>query len=63
MERDYDFASAVYAGDLRSPEEIGRSAAERAIKRLNPRKMPTGKVPRKKGSRKRKGGGRKKRSS
>jgi PmbA protein len=44
MERDYDFASAVYAGDLRSPEEIGRSAAERAIKRLNPRKMPTGKV-------------------
>jgi PmbA protein len=45
MERDYDFASAVYAGDLRSPEEIGRSAAERAIKRLNPRKMPTGKVP------------------
>jgi PmbA protein len=45
MERDYDFASAVYAADLRSPEEIGRSAAERAIKRLNPRKMPTGKVP------------------
>ncbi len=45
MERDYDFASAVYAGDLRAPEEIGRLAAERAIKRLNPRKMPTGKVP------------------
>ena len=45
MERDYDFASAVYARDLRAPEEIGRSAAERAIKRLNPRKMPTGKVP------------------
>jgi PmbA protein len=32
MERDYDFASAVYAEDLRNPEEIGRSAAERAIK-------------------------------
>jgi PmbA protein len=45
MERDYDFASAVYGGDLRSPEEIGRSAAERAIKRLGARKMPTGKVP------------------
>jgi PmbA protein len=45
MERDYDFASAVFAGDLRAPEEIGRLAAERAIKRLNPRKMPTGKVP------------------
>jgi len=45
MERDYDFASAVYASDLRRPEEIGREAAERAIKRLNARKMPTGKVP------------------
>jgi PmbA protein len=44
MERDYDFASAVYGGDLRSPEEVGRQAAERAIKRLGARKMPTGKV-------------------
>jgi len=45
MERDYDFASAVYGGDLRQPEEIGRQAAQRAIKRLGARKMPTGKVP------------------
>jgi PmbA protein len=45
MERDYDFASAVYAGDLRKPEEIGREAAERALKRLGAKKMPTGKVP------------------
>ncbi|HWD57917.1 MAG TPA: metallopeptidase TldD-related protein [Stellaceae bacterium] len=45
MERDYDFASAVYAADLRRPEEIGRSAGERAIKRLGAKKMPTGKVP------------------
>jgi len=45
MERDYDFASAVYAADLRQPEEIGRQAGERAIKRLGARKMPTGKVP------------------
>ena len=45
MERDYDFASAVYGGDLRSPEEIGREAAERAIRRLGAKKMPTGKVP------------------
>ena len=45
MERDYDFASAVYARDLRKPEEIGRQAGERAIKRLGARKMPTGKVP------------------
>jgi PmbA protein len=45
MERDYDFASAVFAADLRSGEEIGRGAAERAIKRLGAKKMPTGKVP------------------
>src|SRR5580658_2015458 len=45
MERDYDFASAVYGADLRNPEEIGREAAERAIRRLGARKMPTGTVP------------------
>src|SRR5207245_26125 len=45
MERDYDFASAVYANDLRDPAEIGRSAGERAVKRLGARKMPTGRVP------------------
>ena len=45
MERDYDFASAVYGSDLRSAEEVGREAAERAIKRLGARKMPTGKFP------------------
>ncbi|HTW52051.1 MAG TPA: metallopeptidase TldD-related protein [Stellaceae bacterium] len=44
MERDYDFASAVYGGDLRRAEDIGREAAERAIKRLGAKKMPTGKV-------------------
>src|SRR5260370_2441185 len=45
MERDYDFASAVYAADLRDPAEIGRGAGERAVKRLGARKMPTGRVP------------------
>src|SRR5579863_612820 len=45
MERDYDFASAVYGGDLRSAEEEGRQAGERAVKRLGARKMPTGKFP------------------
>ncbi|MBV9827622.1 MAG: TldD/PmbA family protein [Alphaproteobacteria bacterium] len=44
MERDYDFGNAVYAADLRDPAEIGRSAGERAVLRLNARKMPTGKV-------------------
>src|SRR5438093_5959303 len=45
MERDYDFASAVYAADLRDPAEIGRSAGERAVKRLGARKMATCRCP------------------
>jgi PmbA protein len=45
MERDYDFASAVYAADLRDPAEIGQSAGERTVKRLGARKMATGRVP------------------
>jgi PmbA protein len=45
MERDYDFSSAPHASDLEAPEKIGRSAGERAIKRLNPRKVETRRVP------------------
>src|SRR5262249_11351809 len=45
MERDDDFATAVYAGDLRDPAEIGRSAGERAVRRLGARKVPTCQVP------------------
>jgi PmbA protein len=45
MERDYDYTSAIHASDLDPPEKIGRSAGERAVKRLNPRKVATRKVP------------------
>ena len=45
MERDYDYSSALHGSDLESPEKIGRSAGERAIARLNPRKVSTRKVP------------------
>jgi PmbA protein len=45
MERDYDFTSAPHAADLERPEAIGRSAGERAVKRLNPRKVETHRVP------------------
>ncbi len=45
MERDYDHASARHAGDLRGAEEIGRSAGEKAVKRLNPRSMKSQSVP------------------
>ncbi|HEX4105909.1 MAG TPA: TldD/PmbA family protein [Rhizomicrobium sp.] len=45
MERDYDHASARHAKDLRSAEAIGRSAGEKAVRRLNPRKMKSQSVP------------------
>jgi PmbA protein len=45
MERDYDYRSCVFGADLPTPESIGRSAGERAVKRLNPRKIPSDRVP------------------
>jgi PmbA protein len=45
METDYDFSSALHAADLESAEKIGRTAGERAVKRLNPRKVTTRRVP------------------
>ena len=41
MERDYEFDSRVFYSDLDDPDVIGKSAAERAVKRLNPRQVPT----------------------
>lgn len=45
MERDYWFTLARGAEGLEQPEEVGRRAAERALRRLGPRKVPTQKVP------------------
>jgi PmbA protein len=45
MERDYDFSSAIHQSDLDEPEKIGRTAGERAVKRLNPKKITTRRVP------------------
>jgi PmbA protein len=45
MERDYWSSSARQVSRVESPEEVGRRAAERALRRLNPRKVPTQKVP------------------
>ena len=45
MERDYDFSSTLHAADLENPEKIGRTAGERAVERLNPKKVSTRKVP------------------
>ena len=45
MERDYDFTSTLHASDLEDAQAIGRRAGERAVKRLNPRKVTTRRVP------------------
>jgi PmbA protein len=45
METDYDYTSTLHAADLESAATIGKSAGERAVKRLNPRKVATRKVP------------------
>ncbi len=45
MERDYDYSAVRHAADLEAPEKIGRSAGERTVARLNPRKISTRKVP------------------
>jgi PmbA protein len=45
MERDYDFSTAIHASDLASPESVGKTAAERAVARVNPLKVATCKVP------------------
>jgi PmbA protein len=44
MERDYDFSSRQHFADLDAAEAIGRSAGERAVRRLNARKAKTGPV-------------------
>jgi len=45
MERDYDWTSAVHAEDLMDPAEIGRSAGEKTVRRLNPRKVSSTSAP------------------
>ncbi|HLH93149.1 MAG TPA: TldD/PmbA family protein [Xanthobacteraceae bacterium] len=45
MENDYDSTSALHIGDLAAPDAIGRSAGERAVRRLNPKKVATKRVP------------------
>ncbi|CAH2600191.1 TldE/PmbA protein, part of proposed TldE/TldD proteolytic complex (PMID 12029038) [Rhodovastum atsumiense] len=45
MERDYDYATSVHLADLDDPVRIGRSAGERAVARLDPRRPKTAKLP------------------
>ena len=45
MERDYDYSSSCHFDDLKSPQEVGKNAGERAVKRLHARKIPSQSVP------------------
>lgn len=45
MERDYDGHGAIYWSDLEPAEKIGRTAGERAARRMNPRKLSSQTVP------------------
>ncbi len=45
MERDYWFTNGRGLRDLLEPEEVGRIAAERTLRRLGARKVPTCEVP------------------
>lgn len=45
METDYDYTSAVYFADLRAPEDVGRTAGERVVKKLGARKVASRRVP------------------
>ena len=38
MQRDYAYDSKIHDEDLRTPEDVGREAGERAVRRLNPKK-------------------------
>lgn len=45
MERDYDGDMRIFQGDLRAPDDIGRSAAQRAAARQGARRPATGSYP------------------
>ena len=45
MERDYDYDSRVHYLDLENPSVIGKSAAERTLKRVGPRQVKTTSAP------------------
>ena len=45
METDYDYTSAVYFADMKSPEEVGLNAGTRAVRKLGGRKVSSRKVP------------------
>jgi PmbA protein len=45
MQRDYAYHSVRHYSELDAPEALGRRAAERAVARLRPAKLPSGTMP------------------
>ena len=45
MERDYEWSSAVHLEDLMAPAKVGRNAGKFVVRRLNPRKAQSARVP------------------
>ncbi len=45
MQRDYAWRTARHGADLPAPEEIGRQAGERAVRRLDPGTLKSGPMP------------------
>ncbi len=45
MERDWDYSSETHFAALADPSLVGRTAGERAVRRLAPRKLDTGRMP------------------
>ncbi|MCR9255863.1 MAG: TldD/PmbA family protein [Alphaproteobacteria bacterium] len=45
MQRDGDFSSAVFDGDLEDCETVGERAAQRTLDRLDPQRMPSARLP------------------
>jgi len=45
LEQSYDFSAKMYYSDLKSPRQIAEKSAERTLKKLGARKIPSCKVP------------------
>jgi PmbA protein len=45
MERDYEWSSAVHLEDLKAARTVGRNAGKFVVRRLNPRKAKSARVP------------------
>ena len=44
MERDYDYSLKCHLNDIKSPEELGKAAAQNTIKKLSPKKIGSEKI-------------------